>query len=297
VSPATLRARAAAYFVAPKAPAAPTADLIPLVHREPPPRCEPPPGHAAANGVVAPRDDAASHGLGRDGAPHGLGAPLRDAAPHDLDHPLGHAALHVDDFIPPAAPPVIPASSAPGGTIGSAGRAAVLGPASGAVPAAAALACALRAARRDPAAVVATWTPGESPRAPRLRGPATPAAARIAGRLEARGLAATAHGRLAWMPLTDHVVAASVAARRAAAALDVPLVIALAGPRCDIVEALLAEQDLVLVVAADPDGPLARLAVARFRQATACAPLQGVRRALALAGLAGADLSSRQERR
>jgi hypothetical protein len=111
----------------------------------------------------------------------------------------------------------------------------------------------------------------------------------VASRLTARGLEAEAHGRLAWLPLGDHVLAATVAARRASAALDVPLVVALAGPRCDIVEALLGEQDLVVVATSDPDAPLARLAVAGCSpSAIACAPPAGVRRVLALAGLAGA---------
>src|ERR1044072_2906475 len=36
----------------------------------------------------------------------------------------------------------------------------------------------------------------------------------------------------------------------------------LASPRCEVVESLLTEQDLVVVASAEPDGPLARLAVA-----------------------------------
>ena len=69
-----------------------------------------------------------------------------------------------------------------------------------------------------------------------------------------RGLPATARGRLAWMALDAHPVAAAVAARRAAGALEVPLVVVLAGPRCEVVEGLLAEQDLVVVACAEPDG-------------------------------------------
>ena len=118
--------------------------------------------------------------------------------------------------------------------------------------------------------------------------PAAPAAARLAARLTARGLPSTARGRLAWLPLERHPVAAALASRRAAAALEVPLVIALAGPRTDALEGLLREQDLVVVVTRDPDGPLARLAVAASEvPAVACPPLAAGPRLLALAGLAG----------
>jgi len=272
VSPSALRARAASYFIAPKPPqAAPTGDLIPLVHREPPPR-----------GGAAPTVDDQAAAL----APDDVISPDR-AAPPDRARP------RVDAFLAPAhddrahGAPALSMATPPGRF---APRAAVLGPVAGAVPAAAALALSLRASHGGAAAVVATWTP-ERGGAPSPRGPAAPAAARTAARLTARGLRCTAHGRLAWLPLDDHVVAAAVGARRAAAALDVPLVLALAGPRCDVVEGLLAEQDLVLVVAADPDGPMARLAAANCPcAATAALPPCGVRRALALAGLGGKAL-------
>jgi hypothetical protein len=286
VSPSALRARAASYFIAPKPPqAAPTGDLIPLVHREPPPRRDAPPtvdDQAAAAPVAPPGHVIAPD---RGAAPGHVSAPDRAAAP-------GHARPRVHAFIAPAHDDRAhgaPALSMPTPPYRFAPRAAVLGPAAGAVPAAAALASSLRATHGGAAAVVATWTPEHG--APSPRGPAAPAAARTAARLTARGLQSTAHGRLAWLPLDDHVVAAAVGARRTAAALDVPLVLALAGPRCDIVEGLLAEQDLVLVVAAEPDGPMARLAVASCPcAATAALPPCGVRRALALAGLGGKAL-------
>jgi len=127
-----------------------------------------------------------------------------------------------------------------------------------------------------------------APTAPR-GGPATRAASRLAARLAGRGLPATGRGRLAWVALDDHPVAAAVAARRIAGALEVPFVSVLAGPRCEVVEGLLAEQDLVLVVAEDPDGPLARLAIESCTPAAlACLPCgAGAARWLALAGLAG----------
>jgi hypothetical protein len=277
VTPSTLRARAAAFFIEPREPAVPPgdlADLVPLVRREPPPGPPRPDRLSDPVGYGPPRPDRLSD-------PVGYGPPRRErpAEPVAFGRPRLKPPAEPVGFGPPAlAPPSPP--------IGSVPRAAVLGRAVDAVPAAAALACALRAAHGSSAAVVATWLPGDA-RGPAPRGPGAPGAARVAARLAARGLAATAHGRLAWLPLSDHVVAASVAARRASAALDVPLVVALAGPRCDIVEGLLSEQDLVVVVTVDPEAPLARLAVSGCtRPAEARKPPRGVRRMLALAGLA-----------
>lgn len=165
-------------------------------------------------------------------------------------------------------------------------RAAVLGPVGEAVPVGALLANALRSAVGASTAALAVWAPGS---AAVRGGPATPAASRLAGRLAARGLPAVGRGRLAWMALDDHPVAAAVATRRAAGALEVPFVVVLAGPRCDVVESVLAEQDLVVVATAEPDGPLARLAVAGCTVAAlACAPpAPGVARWVARSGAAG----------
>jgi hypothetical protein len=169
-------------------------------------------------------------------------------------------------------------------------RAAVLGSAAEAVPVGALVANALRSAVDASSAALAVWTPGA---AAARGGPATLAASRLAARLSARGLQATARGRLAWMTLDDHPVAAAVAARRAAGALDVPLVVVVCGPRCEVVEALLAEQDLVVVATAEPDGPLGRLAVAGCAAAAlACAPPPpGPVRWLACSGAGGNGLA------
>ena len=166
-------------------------------------------------------------------------------------------------------------------------RAAVLGPAVESVPLGALLANALRAAAGAPAAALALWIPGATPAGG--GGPAGLAASRLAARLSARDLPATARGRLAWVALEAHPVAAAVAARRAAGALELPLVTVLAGPRCDVVEGLLADQDLVVIAATDPEGPLARLAVAGcVAPSVACAPpTAGPPRWVARSGFAG----------
>ena len=80
--------------------------------------------------------------------------------------------------------------------------------------------------------------------------------------------------------------------RRAGGAVEVPLVAALTAPRTGAVDELLADQDLVVVVVEDPDGPLARIAAAELAshavRVVAARPLAGPARLLALAGLAGA---------
>jgi hypothetical protein len=207
--------------------------------------------------------------------------------------PSGLRARAVDFFIEPReAPPAPPGlRAAPRTSVRAATRpplrAAVLGSAADAVPVAGMLANALRSASGASTAAVAVWAPGASLG---RGGPAALGASRLAARLTARGLPAVARGRLAWLRLDDHPVAAAVAVRRAAGALDVPLVAVLGGPRCEVIEGLIDEQDLVLVVAGEPDGPLVRLAVDGCAGAAvahgACAP--GPARWLALAGLAGA---------
>ena len=235
-------------------------------------------------------------------------ASLRDRAAGYFVAPRPPAAVVV---APCAAPS--PRCSAP--------RVAVLGSATHAAPMAGALAGALRTANGAQTAAVAIWAPEPEaapprhpvPSAPRRSGalepprlaiateaadgvpqprsvPASPAALRLAARLTGRGLAAAARGRLAWVRLAVHPVAAALAARRLSGALEAPVVLALAGPRTEVLEALLREQDLVVIVTEEPEVALARLAVAGcVGPAVGCAPLPiGPARLLALAGLSGA---------
>jgi len=133
-------------------------------------------------------------------------------------------------------------------------RALVLGSARDAVPVAAALAGGLRAGERPGGAVLVTWPAEEAPR-PAL---GTPAAARVVAGLRARGLEAVARGRLAWLALGHDDLAL---ARRALAAVDVPAVVAITGPRSTATDELLADQDqVVLVVPEEVDPNLAELA-------------------------------------
>ena len=185
-----------------------------------------------------------------------------------------------DFFLAPEAP-----ASRPVATVPDATRTVVVGTRRDALPLAAAVALVLRVADRAAAAVVAVWVGGGARPSP--RGPAMPAASRLAARLSGRQLPAVASGRLVWLrlPLDPH--GAATAVRRAVATVDGPVVTALAAARPAALDDLVADHDLV-IVAADPATPLARAALARLTGCSglACRPLpRGPGRALALAGL------------
>lgn len=149
---------------------------------------------------------------------------------------------------------------------------------------------ALALARRDraPAAVVCLWVGGGSAR-PTWRAPALPAAARLASALAGRGHAARASGRLVTVRLAAAADRAATEALRVMAATGAaPAVLALAGPRAAAFDALLDEQDLVVVaVAAGSDPALARIAVAGLQRGVACeVPPAHPGRSLAAAGIA-----------
>ncbi len=120
-------------------------------------------------------------------------------------------------------------------------RVLVLGRPGEAVPVAAALAGGLRERHRAAGALLVTWPSVAPPRAAL----GTPAASRLAARLQARGLEAAARGRLAWLALRSHELPL---AARAGAAVDVPAVIAVTGPRTAATDELLEDQDLVVLV-------------------------------------------------
>jgi hypothetical protein len=185
--------------------------------------------------------------------------------------------------------PAVPVAAAPP-AVRPGARAAVLGAAGRAEPVAAALALALRARERAGAAVVAVLGRG----AGRPPGTASAAARRLAAQLDAHGLHAAARGRLAWASLPDEL-AQAIAATRRAAALGAPTVLAVTAPRSEPLDELLVEQDLLVVVTVDPEGPLATLATAGLEAVApatvAVAPLApGPRRFLALAGVSGGPL-------
>jgi hypothetical protein len=158
------------------------------------------------------------------------------------------ASVFVEPRPGPAPPPPVEAPPR------FASRALVLGAAADAVPLAAALAGGLRERERAAGALLVVW-PTTEPSRPAL---GTPAAARLVAGLQARGLEAVARGRLAWLGLAHADLGL---ARRALAAVDVPAVIAITGPRSAATDELLAEQDhIVLVVPTEADQRLTDLA-------------------------------------
>jgi hypothetical protein len=162
--------------------------------------------------------------------------------------------------------------------------AAVLGRAGEVEPVAAALALALRRETRAKAATVAVA--GEMPPEVEQRSAAA-AARRLGARLEAHGLEAHVRGRLAWVRLEPGDPQFATTARRVAL-VAAPAVVAVTAARTAAVDEALGEQDLLVVVTSDPEGPLAQLAA----DGVAGAPVVGVRplgrgpaRALARAGV------------
>lgn len=162
--------------------------------------------------------------------------------------------------------------------------AAVLGRAGEVEPVAAALALALRGATRAKAATVAL-VGAEPPAADGAS--ATPAARGGGERLEAHGFDARVRGRLAWTRLDAADSAFATAVHRVALVAP-PAVLAVAAARTDAIDEALHECDLLVLVTADPDAPLAKLTAAGLDRAplATVAPLgRGLARALARAGL------------
>ena len=167
--------------------------------------------------------------------------------------------------LPEATPPASPSPPAAGAEPIT--MAAVLGRPDEAEPVAAAVALVLSQAVRARAAIVAVLRaapaapgPGGSAAAPPAPGPGgTRGARRLAARLGAHGLAARPQGRLVWVRLSADEAHVTV---RRVAAMGAPVVFAVTAPRTPALDELLAEQDLIVVVTADAEGPLARLALA-----------------------------------
>ena len=161
--------------------------------------------------------------------------------------------------------------------------AAVLGRAGEAEPVAAALALALRRETRAKAATVAVVGAGPTDSG----GGGGAAARRAGGRLEAHGFEAQVRGRLAWVRLDPGDSQLAAAARRVAL-IAAPAVLAVTTPRTVALDEALAEQDLLVIVTMDPEGPLARL-VSNGLPPVPLVPVRpfarGPRRALARAGL------------
>ena len=137
-------------------------------------------------------------------------------------------------------------------------------------------------------AALGVWTGDDRPSPPAPVALRTPGARRLAASLVARGMEATAAGRLVTVALPAGEADSAAAARRLLAA-RVPVVLAVAGPRAGAWDDLLRELALVLVHA--PDAALQALTLARLaEQDVVAAPLGAtpglLARSLARAGLA-----------
>ena len=160
--------------------------------------------------------------------------------------------------------------------------AAVLGRPGEVEPVAAALALALRRDTRASTATVA------------VVGAALPelaegggAARKLAVRLAAHGFEARVRGRLAWVRLDPGDGQLATAARRLTL-IGAPAVLAVTAPRNADTDRALLDCDLLVIVAADPEGPLASLAANGLADVPVVTvrPLgRGPSRALARAGI------------
>lgn len=155
----------------------------------------------------------------------------------------------------------------------------------------AALGLVLAREQRAAGVAVCVWTGGHGSRAA-WRAPALPAARRLAGALRSRGQDVRGAGRLVLVRLPDDPHAAATAARRVAASAGAaPTVLVLGGPRVESFDALLADQDLVVVAPRNGADPvLARIAVDGLVSKAMCAcscevPPAPPARVLAQAGL------------
>ena len=153
-------------------------------------------------------------------------------------------------------------------------------------------AIALSLVGRRGSALVATWHPDGHTHFRAPHAPASRQARRLASSLTARGIEASASGRLTSAVLPPDPDDVGVAVERAAAATGVPLVIVVGGPRCPSLDAVLASLDVVCVAPPPEAGSqLTDLAVSGLAAlgppVQLCRPLSSpVFRALAVAGLA-----------
>jgi hypothetical protein len=200
-------------------------------------------------------------------------------------HELRPTPYEEFDNVAPAPAYAQPAARAPAGV-------AVLAAAPDAPALGAAIGLLLARLHRAPVVVVCVRGSADRAAGPARRGPAFPAAGRMACGLSARGHDARAAGRLVTVWLAGSADEAALEARRAlAAAGSAPVVLALGGPRMAAFDALLSDQDLVVVgTRSGADPILTRLAVDTLGGAVrACAcefPAARSARSLAVAGVA-----------
>jgi len=147
-------------------------------------------------------------------------------------------------------------------------------------------------------ALVCVWA-HEAQRPVGWASPGVRSSRRLATVLSSRGLNARAAGRLVWVALSaDDDVAAAEATRAFAAAANVPVVLAVGGPRGEALDDAVRAQDHVMVFT-QPGAPAALaeiavegLAVVRSRVSAHVVAGNAATRALALAGVSAGSLAS-----
>jgi hypothetical protein len=133
-------------------------------------------------------------------------------------------------------------------------RLGLLAPAGDALAAGAGLALAAARAVGNRSAVVCLWR-GERAATPTARARATRAARSLAGALAGDGIESYATGRLAIALLPADPVQAAAAAIRTSASTIEPVVLAVAGPRSEPIDRLIAAQDAVVQVVPRGEDP------------------------------------------
>jgi hypothetical protein len=158
----------------------------------------------------------------------------------------------------------------------------------------AALALSLARAAGLAPAVLCLWRAAAG--RPAWSAPAGRETRRLAAAMSAHGLEASAAGRLVRITLPEESREAAVAAHRAAVVAAGPVVHALAGPRDESVDGLLAVQDGLVLATHGEDDPLADLAQASLASlgppVCSCRPVGGPPRFLAAAGIPTGGLRS-----
>ncbi|HTE60094.1 MAG TPA: hypothetical protein VK631_07055 [Solirubrobacteraceae bacterium] len=285
----SLLARIGAFFLDPPAQPEPSRPDEPRAFA--PPTRFTPPTH-----ISPPLDAAPSRATPAAPASSARSSSAAEAA----SNPVSSAAPAAPAPFGPSSSASEAASNPAGESAGGVASAAVLGAPAAVVPVAAACAGELRARARSAAALLCVWRPAALsvpavdsavPAAQSPAGATTPGARRLAARLAADGLPATACGRLAWLALESEPAAAAGQYRRClAVGGGGPVVLAVAGARPPAFEPLLAELDLAIaVLPADIDPALRELALAtlRSRDRAVLPPLPpGPPRWAAMAGLA-----------
>ncbi len=123
--------------------------------------------------------------------------------------------------------------------------AAVLGASPAALPLAAVVGAQLRAECRVPTVLICVWSDDEI-EIP-AGGFAIPGARRLAARLSRRNLAAVARGRLVWHRLSQDSGRVFSEVQRISAAVDVPVIVVIAGARDQAIECLIEECDATFI--------------------------------------------------